>query len=50
VESSSSTKNVTLSHALMAHGERVILQTAKVVVSGNDGTKFTAIMLLDSAS
>jgi len=48
--SSSTTKNVTLSHALMAHGEKVVLQTAKVIVSGHDGTKCTANLLLDGAS
>ena len=48
--SSSTTKNVTLSHALIARGEKVVLQTAKVIVSGNDGTKCTANFLFDSAS
>jgi len=50
VDSTSSSKKVTLSHALMAHREKVVLQTAKVVVYGNDGTKVTANLLSDNVS
>jgi len=49
-ESTAPNENVTLSHILMAHGEEVILQTAKFIVSENYGTKFTANLLLDSSS
>jgi len=48
--SSSTTKNVTLSHALITHGEKVVLLTPKAIVSGNDSTKCTANVLLDSTS
>jgi len=42
---------VTLSHALMTQGEKVVPQTAKVVVVyGNDRTKVTGNLLLDGAS
>ena len=42
--------HVKLSHTLLASGEKVLLQTAKVIVSGTNGCKISARVLLDSAS
>ena len=39
-----------LSHTLLASEEKVLLQTAKVIVSGTNGCKVSARVLLDSAS
>ena len=44
------TSNVNFSHALLASGEKVLLQTAMVTVSGDDGSKASVRLLLDSAS
>ena len=47
---SNDVNHVHLSHALLASGEKVLLQTVKVTVIGTDGCKITARVLLDSAS
>ena len=39
-----------VSNALLAGGERVLLQTAQVVVCGKDGVQCQARILMDSAS
>ena len=49
-ESVSVANNVNLSHSLLACGERVLLQTAKVIVLAEDGSRISANLLLDSAS
>jgi len=46
----STSNNVNLSHTLLATGERVLLQTAKVTVCGSNGCKVSAYLLLDSGS
>ena len=46
---SNDVNHVHLSHALLASGEKVLLQTAKVTVTGTDGCKISARILLDSA-
>jgi len=46
----STSNNVSLSHTLLATGERVLLQTAKVTVCGSNGCKVSAYLLLDSGS
>ena len=49
-ESASVANNMNLSHSLLAGGERVLLQTAKVTVLAEDGSRISANLLLDSAS
>ena len=39
-----------VSNALLASGERVLLQTAQVIACGTDGVKSQARVLMDSAS
>ena len=46
----STSNNVSLSHALLTTGERVLLQTARVTICGSDGCKVSACLLLDSGS
>ena len=49
-ETNTDVNHVKLSHTLLASGEKVLLQTAKVIVSGTNGCKISARALLDSAS
>ena len=49
-ETNTDVNHVKLSHTLLASGEKVLLQTAKVIVSGTNGCKISARVLLDSAS
>ena len=46
----STSNNVSLSHALLTTGERVLLQTARVTICGSDGCKVSAYLLRDSGS
>ena len=48
--SASVANNVNLSHSLLAGGKRVLLQTAKVTVLAENGSRIFANLLLDSAS
>ena len=41
---------MSLSHALLTTGEKVLLQTARVSICGSDGCKVSAYLLLDSGS
>ena len=50
VEPAAVANNVNLSHSLLACGEKVLLQTAKVTVLAEDGSRIFANLLLDSAS
>ena len=49
-ETNTDVNHVKLSHRLLASGEKVLLQTARVIVSGTNGCKVSARVLLDSAS
>jgi len=46
----SASNNVSLSHALLTTGERVLLQTARVTICGRNGCKVSTYLLLDSGS
>ena len=48
--SEASTESVNLFHSLLAGGEKVLLQTAKVTVLAEDGSGISANLLLDSDS
>ena len=46
----STSNNVSLSHALLTTGEKVLLQTTRVTICGNNDCKVSAYLLLDSGS
>ena len=49
-ETNTDVNHVKLAHTLLVSGEKVLLQMAKVTVSGTNGCKVSARVLLDSAS